>query len=280
MAPTPLGEYLRARRAQVSPGDAGLPAGSRRRVAGLRREEVALLAGMSADYYVRLEQGRERNPSVQVLDALADVLRLDHDARDHLLRLAGAVPRRRRSGSRERVDPQLRMLLDAWAGQPAIVLGRAYDVLAANALGGALLDLLPAGVNLLERVFCDPAARSFYADWDAAARDATAGFRLRHGEAPDDPRVRAVLDDVRERSPEFARLWARHDARGKAAGTKRLVHPAVGELDLRMETFDVRSAPGQELVVYHAEPGSDTARNLALLGTLAADATREWLSRS
>lgn len=269
---TPLGEYLRARRAQVTPAEAGLPGGTRRRVPGLRREEVALLAGMSADYYVRLEQGRERNPSVQVLDALADVLRLGDDARTHLLQLAGAAPRPRRPGTRERVDPQLRMLMDAWDAQPAIVLGRAYDVLAANTLGDALFAV---GSNLLVTVFCDPAARTFQHDWERAAHTVTAGFRQLHGAAPDDPRVREVLDDVLSRSPDFARLWAGHDVRGKTGEPKVLVHPQVGELALRMESFDVRSAPGQQLVVYHAEPGSPTAQNLALLGTLVATGARD-----
>jgi transcriptional regulator with XRE-family HTH domain len=268
MVATPLGEYLRTRRARVTPDAVGLVAAGARRVPGLRREEVALLAGMSADYYVRLEQGRERNPSAQVLEALAAVLRLDDDARMHLFRLAGAAPRPRAPIADERLDPQLAALLDSWPGRPAIVLGRAYDVLGANRLGAALGFAL--GTNLVEKVFEDPASRTFYADWTAAAANTVAGFRVLHGQAPDDPRVRQVLTTMLDRSPEFAEHWARHDARGKGAEHKRLVHPDVGALDLQLQSFDVRSAPGQQLVVYGCEPGSETADRLELLGIAAA----------
>ncbi len=270
MGATPLGDFLRARRGRVTPADVGLPGGGRRQVGGLRREEVALLAGLSVDYYVRLEQGRERHPSAQVLDALGAVLRLDDDARLHLFRLAGLAPRPRSAPAPEGVDPNLLQLMDMWPDNPALVLGRAYDVLARNALGDALFGGFPRSPNLLHVVFLDPGARSFYADWDRAAANTVAGFRLLHGAAPDDPRVRAVVRELLAASPEFARLWARHDARGKSIEVKRFVHPEVGHLELRMQAFDVRSAPGQQLVVYHAEPGSPTADGLALLGTLAA----------
>lgn len=269
MASSELGRYLSARRGLVRPSDVGLPGGSRRRVPGLRREEVALLAGVSADYYVRLEQGRERHPSGQVLDALAEVLQLGDEARAHLGRLADPEPRRRPAAAVERVDPQLRALLDAWSGQPALVLGRAYDVLAANTLATALFGL-DGPVNLLSLVFAEPQGRELYAEHDRVAADAVAGFRQRHGDLPDDPRIRAVLDGMLARSPEFAALWARHDVRGKSAATKTFRHPEVGELVLGMQTFDVRSAPGQQLVVYQAEPGSASADGLALLGVLAA----------
>ncbi|OLR92833.1 helix-turn-helix domain-containing protein [Actinokineospora bangkokensis] len=268
MATTPLGDYLRNLRARVSPEQVGLPTTGVRRVPGLRREEVATLAGVSADYYVRLEQGRERNPSVQVLDALAAVLELDDDARLHLMHLAGVTPRPR-AASVERVSPELVALMDAWPNQPALVLGRAYDVLAANQLGTALFG--PAGeTNLVHKVFLDPAGRSFYADWDTIAANSVAGLRMAHGEAPDHPRLRALLTGMLDRSPEFARLWSRHTARGKTVERKHLVHPEVGDLHLHMQTFDVRAAPGQQLIVYHAEPGSPSAHNLALLGALAA----------
>ncbi|WP_156757088.1 helix-turn-helix domain-containing protein [Actinokineospora pegani] len=268
MASTPLGEYLTACRARVLPGDVGLPVSGTRRVPGLRREEVALLAGMSADYYIRLEQGRERSPSTQVLDALADVLRLDDDARLHLLDLAGARPRPRPAAS-ERVAPELRELMAAWAHQPALVLGRAYDVLAANHLGTALFTFTGPR-NLLLDVFLDPATRALYADWTTIAANTVAGFRMLHGAMPDDPRLREVLALAQRRSPEFTRLWSQHAARGKTLERKAFHHPEVGPLDLRVHTFDVRAAPGQQLVVYHAEPGSPSAQGLALLGTLAA----------
>lgn len=271
MTERPLGDFLRSRRARVRPADAGLPAGSRRRVPGLRREEVALLAGVSVDYYVRLEQGRERNPSPQVLNTLASALRLDDDARSHLFRLAGLTPRPAMP-SHERADPELLQLLDGWPNNPALLLGQAYDVLAGNRLGHALFEEFRGGANLLVKLFLDPDARTFYQDWQTAAVNTVAGFRLLHGQDPHHPRVREVLDSMLENSPEFTELWRRNDARGKQAEVKTFRHRDVGELTLRMHTFDVRDAPGQQLVVYHAEPGSASADALALLGALAATA--------
>ncbi|GAB2651939.1 helix-turn-helix domain-containing protein [Kribbella swartbergensis] len=275
MAATPLGDYLRARRAHVSPEDAGLPTYGVRRVPGLRREEVAMMAGMSVDYYVRLEQGRERNPSAQVLDALSRVLQLDDDARLHLYRVAGLTPSPYRAAAPEQVDPQLLRLMDMWPDNPALVLGRAYDVLAGNQLAYALFDGFRQGPNLLVKVFLDPEARTFYPDWEATAANTVAGFRLLHGNSPRDQRIQDVLRMVGEQSPEFTELWERHDARGKSVEVKRFHHPEVGELTLRMQAFDVRASPGQQLVVYHAEPGSASAEALALLGTLAATRAQE-----
>lgn len=272
MARSELGAYLSARRADVTPGDVNLPATGHRRVPGLRREEVALLAGVSADYYIRLEQGRERTPSAQVLDALAAALRLDDDGRLHLFRLAGLGPRARAAAVPDRVEPSLLALMDTWPHNPAIVYNRAYDVLASNAIADALFHGWTHSRNLMHVVFTDPAARAFYRDWHDVARNSVAGFRLGHGAAPDDPRIRQVLTELLEASPEFADLWARHDARGKALERKRFAHRDVGRLTLTMQTFDVRSAPGQELVVYHAEPASPSSEALALLGSLAATA--------
>ncbi|WP_067835283.1 helix-turn-helix transcriptional regulator [Nocardia lijiangensis] len=270
MAETELGAYLRARREQVAPSRIHLPvAGGYRRVPGLRREEVALLAGVSMDYYTRLEQGRERRPSAQVVDALAAALHLDEDARLHLFRLAGLSPRAHVAAD-GRVDPSLLELVDAWPNNPAIVYNRAYDVLAANAIADALFSGWPHSRNLLRAVFTDPAARTFYRDWPAVARNVVAGFRLGHGAAPHDPRVGQVLTELLDASPEFTELWSRHDARGKSLERKRFIHSDVGPLELTMQTFDVRSSPGQELVVYHAEPSTPSAEALALLGSLAA----------
>lgn len=267
-----LGEFLRAHRALVTPAQVALAPGAHRRVPGLRREEVALLAGVSVDYYIRLEQGRERRPSVQVLDALSGVLLLDEDARLHLYRLADLAPRPVVDGSPERVDPDLVRLMDAWPDNPAVVLGRTYDVLARNRLWAALFGPLTHSDNLLLNMFLDPAARGFYADWSRAAVNTVAGFRFQAGASPSDPRARHLVRHLVQQSPEFAELWARHEARGKSAEVKTFLHPDVGRLTLRMQTLDVRSSPGQQLVVYLPADGSTDADALRLLGSLAAGA--------
>ncbi|MEN3614269.1 helix-turn-helix transcriptional regulator [Plantactinospora sp. ZYX-F-223] len=270
MTRSDLGAYLTARRAQVTPAEANLHSTGHRRVPGLRREEVALLAGVSIDYYIRLEQGRERTPSAHVVDALAVALRLDEDGRQHLFRLAGLSPSTRTAAGTGRVDPSLRELMDAWPHNPAIIYNRAYDVLASNTIADALFHDWTHSRNLMHVVFTDPAAHTFYQDWHDVAVNSVAGFRLGHGQAPADPRIRQVLTELLAHSPEFTDLWARHDARGKALARKRFRHPDVGPLTLTMQTFDVRSSPGQELVVYHAEPASASRAALALLGSLAA----------
>ncbi|ABY23562.1 transcriptional regulator, XRE family [Renibacterium salmoninarum ATCC 33209] len=272
MAENLLGEYLRARRAQVSSETLGLPSHGRRRVPGLRREEVATLAGVSVDYYIRLEQGRERHPSVQVLAALSSVLRLESDAQQHLFRLARIVPTFQPAGSVERVSPELLSLLHMWPNNPALVLGRAYDVLAGNQLAYALFEEFSFGPNLLMQIFLAPEGRSFYSDWHKVAANSVAGFRVLHGEFPEDPRIAEVLQTLLTSSPDFVELWARHDAQGKLLESKRFRHRAVGELTLQMNAFAVKAVPGQELIVYRAAPGSASADALTLLGTLVASA--------
>lgn len=274
MTATPLGDFLRGQRAGLTPAQVGLVSSGARRVAGLRREEVALLAQVSVDYYGRLEQGRERSPSPQVLDALGEALRLSDDGRLHLYRLAGQAPRTAWTAAPERVDPFLLQLLDRWPETPALVLGRAYDVLASNQLGTALFSGFPFSSNLAVKVFLDPAARGLYVDWRVVAVSTVAAFRLAQGAWPDAPRIREVLNQLLRESPEFAALWANQDARGKSAEVKRFEHQDVGALTLRAQTFDVRSSPGQQLVVYHAEPGSLSADGLSLLGSLTATRAR------
>lgn len=269
-AMTALGDFLRARRAQLRPEDVSLPTYGVRRVPGLRREEVAFLAGMSVDYYVRLEQGREQHPSPQILDALGEVLRLDDESRLHLYQVTGLIPRTRRHLTPERVDPELLRLMEAWPHTPAIILGRAYDVLAGNRLAYALFDGFVQGPNLMAKIFLDPDAHTFYLDWDLVARYTVAGFRILHGRTPNDPRITTLLAQLCDASPEFVEMWERHEARTTRLESKRFHHHEVGDLTLRISAFDVRSTPGQELVVYRAEPDSPSAAALTLLGTLAA----------
>jgi transcriptional regulator with XRE-family HTH domain len=269
-----LGQFLRARRELLRPEDLGLPAQRRRRVPGLRREELALLAGVSADYYIRLEQGRDQHPSAQVLDALARALDLDDQATAHLHELARPVPRRQRAAARpERVSPDLQRLLDTWIHTPATVLGRRMDVLAHNALAGALYQHSSIGTNLLRAIFLDPATQQFYPDWDRVARDTVAALRASSGADLDDPQLTELVGELSLKSEQFRQLWARHDVRRKGTGTKRLHHPLLGELTLSYQTFDVHNEPGQLLVVCYAQPNSPAEDALALLSSIAAHDT-------
>ncbi|MFI5641200.1 helix-turn-helix transcriptional regulator [Streptomyces goshikiensis] len=266
-----LGVFLRARRARLGPEDTGLPTTGRRRVPGLRREEVATLAGVSPDYYTRLEQGRERHPSQQVLEAVARALRLDGEAVAHLHRVATPAPRRTRPAPRvERVAPNLRRLLDSWSDTPAFVLGHALDVLARNQLAGALFAGFTHADNLLRMTFLDPAAHHFHRDWDRAAEACVATLRRAAGIDPDDRRLTELVGELSVKSAGFRTLWARHEVRGKTREAKLFHHPEVGDLELHYETFTVNGAPTQQLVVYQAEPGSPSADALALLGSLSA----------
>jgi len=264
-----LGDYLRSRRSEVMPADVGIASAGLRRVPGLRREEVALLAGVSVDYYTRLEQGRERHPSPTVIDALSAALQLADDAREHLFRLAGLSPQERGSVS-TRVDPALLDLLEMWPRNPAFVYNRAYDVLASNQIADALFPQWTHSKNMMHVVFTEPEAQTFYCDWSLVAEDAVAGFRHGFGLSPNDIRMITVRDELLNASPAFAELWTRNDARRKSLQAKSFRHPEVGVLTLTMQTFDVRSSPGQELVVYHAEPDSPSAEALSLLSSWSA----------
>ncbi|MEU3340610.1 helix-turn-helix transcriptional regulator [Streptomyces sp. NPDC006668] len=266
-----LGGFLRARRARLRPEDVGIPFSGRRRVPGLRREEVATLAGVSTDYYTRLEQGRERHPSQQILEAVARALQLDEEAVAHLYRVAGPTTRRTRRAPRvERVAPHLQQLLDTWSDTPALVLGPALDILARNRLAGALYAGFTHSDNLLRMTFLDPAARHFYREWDRAAESTVATLRRAAGIDPEDPRLSQLVGELSMKSADFRVLWARHDVRGKTREAKLFHHAQVGDLELHYESFTVNSAPAQQLVVYQAEPGTASADTLALLGSLSA----------
>ncbi|MFE7115691.1 helix-turn-helix transcriptional regulator [Streptomyces sp. NPDC057654] len=262
-----LGDYLRARRAAVAPADVGLPDDGPRRVPGLRRDEVALLAGMSTDYYIRLEQGRERHPSEQVLRAIAGTLRLDDAAAAHLFRLGLSVFGT--TAAATTVSPALLRLMDGMRDVPAFVVGSAQDVLAANAMARELYSGFARYDNLLRMIFLDPFAREFYADWDHAARIAVGNLRASSSQFPQDERIERVVGELSVRSPAFTGLWARYEVRPRTHEDKHFRHPRVGELRLYFEALAVTSAPGQHLSVYSADPGSAGADALVLLGRLS-----------
>ncbi|GGN23056.1 helix-turn-helix transcriptional regulator [Streptomyces fuscichromogenes] len=268
----PLGEYLRARREQLGPEDVGLPASGRRRVPGLRREEMALLAGISADYYLRLEQGRDRNPSVQVLDALARALHLDEDATAHLHRLAHPERGRRRPTPRrpERAPDGIRQFIDTWPHAPAYVLGRMMDVLAANPLAQALTPILTPGTNMVRSLFLAPVSAAAHGGWDVNAEGLVAALRALVGPDVDDPALNELVGELSVRSEDFRKLWSRHEVRPKRSGTFTFEHPQVGPLQLRHEKLLITDADRQTLVIYHADPGTPTAERLALLASLAS----------
>ena len=275
--PNRIGEYLRARREQLRPADVGLPDLGRRRVPGLRREELALLAGISADYYLRLEQGRDHHPSEQVLDALARALRLDEDATAHLHGLARPARRgARRAASAPVVPPSLAQLIAGWPLTPAIVQGRLGRILAANALATALTPIYAPGQNGIRELLLDPEAQRLFRDWEGKVVDAVAGLRAHVGPDVDDPELAELVGELSVRSATFRELWARHDARPRSSGgTTRLEHPRVGPLELRFEKLEVVGAGGIVLVAYHADPGSTSERALELLRTTLPAASPE-----
>ncbi|MBC2907071.1 helix-turn-helix transcriptional regulator [Streptomyces cupreus] len=270
-----LGDFLRTRRARIQPQDVGLPAYGRRRVPGLRREEVAQLAGVSVDYYVRLEQGRGPSVSDAVLDAIARVLRLDAAEHDYLHTIARP---RRRGGTAPvspRVSRSVQLLLDGMDRNPAYVLDHRMDVLAWNSLADAVLGFSesdPAGLSLPRRAFLDPAAHALYPDWPAIAAQTVAHLRLSAGHHPDDRELAALVGELSARSEDFRRLWADHVVKPCVCGVKHVQHPVAGLLVLPYETFTVPAAPDQTVVFYAPEPDSETAERLALLGSWASTA--------
>jgi transcriptional regulator with XRE-family HTH domain len=267
--PNVLGEYLRARRELVDPAAAGLRVMGVRRTPGLRREEVATLAGISADYYLRLEQGRDRNPSPQVLESLARVFGLDATATQYLLSLSAARPAAPRRPRREVVPVGIRQLLDV-IELPAFVESRMFDVLAANRLATILSPCIRPGENRLRSVFLDAAEQDLYPDWEQATSGLVASFRASLGTDVDDPRIAQLVGELSLASERFRQLWARHDVKPLAGAPVRLRHPQVGMLELRREKLPIGDSGGQVLAIYHAELGSQSAASLALLRSLAA----------
>ncbi|MEU1016646.1 helix-turn-helix transcriptional regulator [Streptomyces sp. NPDC005898] len=268
---TELATFLRSRRARLRPEDVGVrPFGGRRRVPGLRREELAQLAGVSVDYYVRLEQGRSQNVSDSVLDAVAGALRLDAAERAHL----GHLTRALRDAPAQNLAPQpvragVQVLLGALDEVPAYVLGRRLDILASNRLARLLFgdfDALPAERrNVAWLHFLDPDARERYPDWEQTARDTVAALRMDLGRYPCDDRLCGLLGELSVRSDDFNRLWAEHHVRENSHGPQRIRHPATGELPLLRETLRLPDEPDQTLVTYVAEPGSQAHTALSAL---------------
>ncbi|MCZ1007773.1 helix-turn-helix domain-containing protein [Streptomyces lydicus] len=254
-----LGEFVKARRGRVPPSHADLPAYGRRRVAGLRRNELAQLAGISEPYLTRLEQGVDQHPSPQVLRALARALELDADAAAHLFALAGPDPVR---PSEPEVTPDVHQLLDTWAGTPAYVRNRRFDVLAANKWARALAPMYEPGHNLARDMFLAPGARRLFPDWPEIAAQTAAALRAEAD--PRDPRTTRLVAEL-QADDDFRDLWARHDARPSRDELKRFLHPVVGELALRRQSLTVGGAEQQAIIVYQAVPGSPSADALARL---------------
>ncbi|MBO1268631.1 helix-turn-helix transcriptional regulator [Arthrobacter cavernae] len=271
-------EFLASRRARIGPEQAGLPAyGGNRRVPGLRREEVALLAGVSIDYYIRLERGNLGGVSESVLEALARALQLDEAERSHLMdlaRAAGTTTRQRRAPRQQQVRPSVQFTLDAITGAAAFVRNGRLDVLGANKLGEALYSELYSDpqrpVNHARFTFLNPRAKAFYPDWNRAANDTVAILRTESGRDPYDRGLTELIGELSMRSEEFRTRWAAHNVRQHRTGLKHFHHPVVGDVHLMFEALDLAADPGLSLLVYTAEPGSATEEKLRLLGSWAA----------
>ena len=276
-------EFLTTRRARITPQQAGLPVydSGRRRVTGLRREEAALLAGVSIEYYIRLERGTATGVSEGVIDGVTHALQLDDAERAHLvdlLRAAGTVRPLRRRAVRPHVPATVQRVLDSMFATPAFVLNARHDVLDANALGRALFSPMytdPNGPNSARFVFLDPRAVDFFRDWDKVANDVVAMLRAEAGRDPYDRQLSDLIGELSTRSDEFRRRWAAHNVRTHTTGAKRFHHPVVGDLDLEFDTFAVGADPGQMLVTYTAEPGSRSQDALNLLASWSATSLAE-----
>jgi transcriptional regulator with XRE-family HTH domain len=275
---TEIREFLTSRRAKITPDQVGLTAYGPRRVPGLRREEVAVLAGVSVPYYTRLERGDMSGVSDSVLEALARALQLDDAERAHLFDLARAAgpsarPRRRPA---QRIRPSVQRLLDAMTGAPALVQNGRLDILAANPLGRALYSDMHAQqggpVNHARFVFLDPRAQDFYGDWERAASDTVAILRTEAGRDPYDRGLSDLVGELSTRSDEFRTRWAAHNVRIHRTGVKHFHHPVVGDLSLTYEMLELAADTGLSILTYTAEPGSRSEEGLRLLGSWAATA--------
>lgn len=276
-----LGQFLTTRRAKITPAQAGLPNyGGRRRVPGLRREEVALLAGISIEYYIRIERGSVSGVSDEVLDALAQALQLDDVERAHLLDLIRQANARSRSGRRpgtpDQVRPSVQRLLDSMTGIAAFVRNARLDILSANQLGYALyapafLDPVRP-VNLARFVFLDRRSTEFYRDWDRIAYDGVGSLRAEAGRNPDKA-LTDLIGELATRSDEFRVRWGGHDVRYYRSGTQPFHHPLVGDLTLEYDAFEIPADPGQTIVAYSAPEGSSAQEGLARLASWTAAPT-------
>jgi transcriptional regulator with XRE-family HTH domain len=271
-------DFLRSRRARITPEEVGLNAYGARRVPGLRREEVAILAGVSVDYYNRIERGGLAGASDSVLEAIAGALRLDEAERAHLFDLARAshdhATGRRRGASRQTVRPSIEWMIAAMTGAAAFVVNARQDILAANHLGRAFYAPLfepSTRPNMARFTYLDPRAREFNADWARTARECVAALRAQVGRDPFDRGLSDLVGELSTRSEEFAALWATHDVRLHREAEKRFNHPVVGELILRYDRLSVAADAGLEIFAYVAEPGSRSAEAFALLASWAAD---------
>jgi transcriptional regulator with XRE-family HTH domain len=272
-----LAEFLKARRSELAPSDVGLPEGGRhRRVAGLRREEVAQLAAISTDYYTRLEQGRIR-PSAPVLASLARVLRLDDDQRTYLYEVAGtnAASAKSRRRAPQKIKKHMQRVLDHITDTPAIVMTPTHDILAWNPLAAALMvdfDEIPERErNFMRLLFTDPRMRSLYPDWEGLARSVVSYIRMEAARKPDDPRLAELVGDLSIRDEQFRQWWAGTHVAVKRRGTRTYNHPVVGEITLDWDPLTSDADPDQQLIIYTAEPGSRSEQALHELAAWAAD---------
>ncbi|MFC4502489.1 MULTISPECIES: helix-turn-helix transcriptional regulator [Streptomyces] len=278
---TELGRFLRACRARVTPGQAGLPTGAGlRRTPGLRREELAILSGISIDYYSRLERGKETRPSPSVVDSLARALLLEPDEAEHLRSLAAIAARTAPepvAAPSRNVRPGVKLLLESLRPAPAYVVSRTNDLLAANPAGLRLLTGIeewPAKErNIARYVFLHPAARDLFGDWGNQVRGCVAHLRTLAGTDPDAPDLTRLVGELLLKSPEFARLWKRYDVKNRSYGRKAFHHPEVGDLTLGYQALQLEGTPGHHLLAYNAEPGTPDHDAVALLDLLARQPT-------